>query len=74
MIGIHLITGEKGNVGKSLFSNALEDYLFSVGVQLNLFDAAFQAQTFSLTHPQATCLMFSDDSELSRQPDRNQCM
>jgi hypothetical protein len=69
MVKVHLITGNKGNVGKSAWSAAMIEYYRYYGKGLIVIDSDSDSQTLSHTYKSSVLLSFSDDPSLASQPD-----
>lgn len=65
MTNIHVITGDKGNVGKSAWCTALIEYYRYYEKPLELIDADSDSQTLSKTYKKAFPVMLSDDPAYS---------
>ncbi|MFK8185186.1 MAG: hypothetical protein AB8B99_17580 [Phormidesmis sp.] len=61
MTRIHIVTGDKGNVGKSAWCSAMIEYYRHYGRSLSLIDADADSQTLSKIYKSAFPVMFSDD-------------
>ena len=67
---IHIVTGGKGNVGKSAFSTAIACISSASGNKSVLIDADIYQQTLSSLHKDSIKIVLSEDPELDSQPDR----
>ncbi|MGB3766589.1 MAG: hypothetical protein WA947_08515 [Phormidesmis sp.] len=66
----HIVTGGKGNIGKTAFAELLTCMAIASGHQPNLVDADYKKQTLSRWRGDAvTKLMLSDDPTFASQPD-----
>lgn len=63
MTKIHIVTGDKGNVGKSAWSMAMIEYYRHYERPLALFDADHDSQTLSNVYESAFPITLSDDIE-----------
>lgn len=61
MTRLHIVTGDKGNVGKSAWSMAMVEYYRHYKRSLALFDADGDSQTLSKVYEAAFPIMLSDD-------------
>jgi hypothetical protein len=62
MTRIHIVTGDKGNVGKSAWCAAMIEYYRYYESPLELIDADSDSQTLSRTYKDAFPVMLSDNS------------
>jgi hypothetical protein len=65
MTRIHIVTGDKGNVGKSAWCAAMIEYYRYYESPLELIDADSDSQTLSRTYKDAFPVMLSDNSAYS---------
>lgn len=68
-IRVNYVTGNKGNVGKTAFANALIEFYRQNNVGLIKIDADSDSQTLSKMYKDAMLLVLSDDPRLSSQTD-----
>lgn len=68
VVNIHFVTGSKGNVGKTALAESLVVYYYKHKKKLILVDGDKDVPALSKTCPTKQ-LAFSDDPELSTQPD-----
>lgn len=61
MTRLHIVTGDKGNVGKSAWCMAMIEYYRHYGRPLELVDADRDSQTLSKVYESAFPIMLSDD-------------
>ena len=69
MIRIHFVTGNKGNVGKSLWASGLIEYYRSHGKKLIFIDGDKDSKTLRSTYKESLIIMLSDDPIMADQPD-----
>ncbi|MEM8502264.1 MAG: hypothetical protein AAF716_03820 [Cyanobacteria bacterium P01_D01_bin.1] len=69
MVRINLVTGHKGNTGKSAWSTAILEYYRAHKHPLIGIDADPDNQTLRKCYPDMLLLALSDDPELASQPD-----
>lgn len=69
MIRIHFVTGNKGNVGKSLWASGLIEYYRSHGKRLIFIDGDKDSKTLRSTYKESLIIMLSDDPIMADQPD-----
>jgi hypothetical protein len=69
MVRIHLVTGNKGNVGKSLWASGLIEYYRSYGRELTSIDGDKDSKTLRSTYKDSLIIVLSDDPIMSAQPD-----
>lgn len=66
----HIVTGGKGNIGKTAFAELLTCMAIAAGHKPNLVDADYKKQTLSRWHGDGvTKLMLNDDPTFAAQPD-----
>ena len=61
MTRLHIVTGDKGNAGKSAWCTAMIEYYRGYGKSLKLVDADGDSQTLSKVYESAFPLVLSDD-------------
>lgn len=69
MVRVHLVTGNKGNVGKSAFSSAVIEYYRHHEKGLIVMDCDKDSQTLSKCYQGSMVLSLSDNPALASQPD-----
>ena len=69
MIRIHFVTGNKGNVGKSLWASGLIEYYRLYGRKLTSIDGDKDSKTLRSTYKDSLIIVLSDDPVMSAQPD-----
>ena len=68
-IQVHFITGNKGNVGKTVFTDALIEFYRNQGSELIKIDADVDSRALSRLHSDATLIFLSDNPEFDSEPD-----
>lgn len=68
-IRIHIITGDKGNVGKSTWAAFIVEYYNKCSQNLTVVDADHNNQSLKRIYDNALILGLSDDPQMSTQPD-----
>ena len=66
---IHIVDGEKGGAGKSLFSRTLIEYCNFVGLNMAIIDADTSNQDIARIYQDVDLAFFSDDENLAQKAD-----
>ena len=66
---IHIVDGEKGGAGKSLFSRTLIEYCNFVGLNMAIIDADTSNQDIARIYQDVDLAFFSDDENLAQKTD-----
>lgn len=66
---IHLVDGEKGGAGKSLFSRTLIEYCYSTKLNMAIVDADTSNQDIAKIYKDVDIAFFSDDENLAQKAD-----
>lgn len=66
---IHIVDGEKGGAGKSLFSRTLIEYCDSTGLNMVIIDADTSNQDIAKIYKDVDLAFFSDDANLAQKAD-----
>lgn len=66
---IHIVDGEKGGAGKSLFSRTLIEYCYSTGLNMAIIDADTSNQDIAKIYKDVDIAFFSDDENLAQKAD-----
>ena len=66
---IHIVDGEKGGAGKSLFSRALIEYCYSTGLNMAIIDADTSNQDIAKIYKDVDLAFFSDNENLAQKAD-----
>lgn len=66
---IHIVDGEKGGAGKSLFSRTLIEYCYSAGLNMAIVDADTSNQDIAKIYKDVDIAFFSDDENLAQKAD-----
>ena len=69
MIKIHIVTGNKGNVGKSVWASGIIEYYHLHGEKLTSIDGDKDSKTLRNTYKESLIIALSDDPVMSAQPD-----
>ncbi|MGB3756507.1 MAG: cobalamin biosynthesis protein CobQ [Rivularia sp. (in: cyanobacteria)] len=66
---IHIVDGEKGGAGKSLFSRTLIEYCYSTKLNMAIVDADTSNQDIAKIYKDVDIAFFSDDENLAQKAD-----
>ena len=66
---IHIVDGEKGGAGKSLFSRTLIEYCYFTGLNMAIVDADTSNQDIAKIYKDVDIAFFSDDENLAQKAD-----